>query len=44
MTEIFAETFLVYIKNIAVDKTRIEKSKSGQSDKKHTTNGYERFL
>lgn len=27
MTEIFAETFLVYIKNIAVDKTRIEKSK-----------------
>ena len=28
MTEIFAETFLVYIKYIAVDKTRIEKSKS----------------
>lgn len=29
MTEIFAETFLVYIKNIVVDKTRIQKSKSG---------------
>ena len=29
MTEIFVETFLVYIKNIAVDKTRIQKSKLG---------------